>query len=206
MCTKRDASCTVSCRRVPSIAGSRSRGYFPSLRSATFKTNDLVYIRGYGKTNYKYRRSSWSNTSFGFSTLFHFALPPSLSKIHPYPRSQRLLIWFFVPIDSGMSSKLSMTPFASRTTRWSSLTDRLSWKSEDGSSFFCSAIVFLRSSLEYLLDLWCTVSHVVAPVLSENLHYFLELPVVLGHRPLLRLFLPGIGKRFDSIQAHEDVR
>jgi len=109
-------------------------------------------VYSYRLDGYKYKRSSRPNTSFGFSAFLPFALFPCFSKIHLYPRSQRFSIWLFVPIDPGISSRLSTTAFTSRTARWRLLTDRSLWNPEDGESCFWSSIVCLRSLLEAQLD------------------------------------------------------
>lgn len=93
-------------------------------------------VYSYRLDGYKYKRSSRPNTSFGFSAFLPFALVLCFSKIHLYPRSQRFSIWLFVPIDPGISSRLSTTAFTSRTARWRLLMDRFSWNSEDGESCF----------------------------------------------------------------------
>lgn len=117
-----------------------------------FSTYLVASLHGYRLDDYKYKRSSRPNTSFGFSAFLPFALVPCFSKIHLYPRSQRFSIWLFVPIDPGISSRLSTTAFTSRTARWRLLTDRSLWNPEDGESCFWSSIVCLRSLLEARLD------------------------------------------------------
>ena len=119
-------------------------------------SNDLVHIHERDRIDYRYcyRRSSWSSTSPGFFTFFHFVLLPSLSDIHFRLRYQRFCIWFLVPIVLEISLRLSTTVFTSRTARWRSLTGRPLGSFEDGESFFHSSIVtvFLKSLLENSLD------------------------------------------------------
>lgn len=125
----------------------------PRLVQSALNIDGSVRIHRCNRTNYRYKRSSRSSTSFGFSAFFPFALLPSFSKIHSHPRSQRFLIWFLVPMDPGILSRPSTTAFASSTTAWRFLTDRSSWNFEAGESFFRSAIVFWRSLLQGSLDL-----------------------------------------------------
>jgi hypothetical protein len=138
----------------------------------------LFFVDAWNRLDYKYIQVFKVYTSFGFSAFFPFALLPCYSQTHFDPRPQRFLIRFLVPIDSGIFSRIFKIASTSRTACWRSLADRLLWNSEDGESFFCRAIVCLRSFLGSSLDPQCNVRH-----LQRSLS-----PPSLSPSPLLSLF------------------